>query len=99
MITREVLTACIMLIGLNTNSSGTIKKPPPTPNNPDNKPTTTLGKIVKVQHVKFAYLVTGQVDTIAWVEATDSGAFLDTLLAINAISGVDHTSTNVALHR
>ncbi len=65
----------------------------------NNKPTTTLGKIVKVQHVKFAYLVTGQVDAIAWVEATDSGAFLDTLLAINAISGVDHTSTNVALHR
>ena len=62
----------------------------------NSKPTATLTKISKVQYVKFAYLVTGQVDAIAWVEAPDSNAFRDTLLSINAISGVDHTSTNVA---
>ena len=63
----------------------------------NSKPTTTLGKISKVQHVKFVHLVTGQVDAIAWVEAPDSGAFRDVLLEINSINGVDHTSTNVAL--
>ena len=60
------------------------------------KPTTTLGKIVKVDKVKFAHLVTGQVDAIAWVESPDADAFLGVLLEINSINGVDHTSTNVA---
>ena len=61
------------------------------------KPTTIVAKIAKVAHVKFAYLVTGAVDAIAWVEAQDSSAFLDVLLNINSVSGVDHTSTFVAL--
>ena len=61
------------------------------------KPTTILGKIENTKNVGFAYLVTGQVDAIAWVQAPDSNAFLDTLLRINSISGVDRTSTNVAL--
>jgi len=61
------------------------------------KPTTTINKIAKVDHVRFAYLVTGQVDAIAWVEAPDSGTFRDVLLNINSISGVGRTSTSVAL--
>ena len=63
----------------------------------NSKPTTILGKISNVENVRFAYLVTGQVDAIAWVQAPDSGVFRDTLLAINAIPGVNRTSTNVAL--
>lgn len=63
----------------------------------NSKPTTTLGKISKVDKVRFAYLVTGEVDAIAWVEAPDSDAFRNTLLAINSINGVSHTRTNVAL--
>lgn len=62
-----------------------------------NKPTTIITKITKVAQVKFAYLVTGPVDAIAWVEAQDSGDFRDVLMDINAISGVGHTSTFVAL--
>jgi len=61
------------------------------------KPTAILKKIANTNNVGFAYLVTGQVDAIAWVQALDSNAFLDTLLRINSISGVDRTSTNVAL--
>ncbi|HZM24425.1 MAG TPA: Lrp/AsnC ligand binding domain-containing protein [Anaerolineales bacterium] len=61
------------------------------------KPTAILKKIANTNNVGFAYLVTGQVDAIAWVQASDSNAFLDTLLRINSISGVDRTSTNVAL--
>ncbi len=63
----------------------------------NSKPTTIITKITKVAQVKFAYLVTGPVDAIAWVEAQDSGAFRDVLLDINSISGVNHTSTFVAL--
>ena len=61
------------------------------------KPTAILKKIANTNNVGFAYLVTGQVDAIAWVQASDSNVFLDTLLRINSISGVDRTSTNVAL--
>lgn len=60
-------------------------------------PTTIVGRVAKVKNVKFVYLVTGQVDAIAWVEAPDSSAFRDALLSINSVSGVSHTSTNVAL--
>ena len=62
----------------------------------NSKPTTTINKIAKVQNVRFAYLVTGDVDAIAWVEAQDSNTFRDVLLNINSVTGVDHTSTNVA---
>ena len=60
------------------------------------RPTTIIGKIAKVPNVTFAFLVTGEVDAIAWVEAADSGGFGTALLAINAINGVDYTNTNVA---
>lgn len=63
----------------------------------NSKPTTILNKIGKVDHVKFAYLVTGEVDAIAWVEAPDSPTFRETLLDINSVSGVGYTSTFVAL--
>ena len=63
----------------------------------NSKPTTIIAKIAKVKQVKFAYLVTGAVDAIAWVEAQDSSAFRDVLLDINSVGGVDHTSTFVAL--
>lgn len=61
------------------------------------RPTTIVGKINKVTHVQFAHLVTGDVDAIAWVQAPDSQTFRDALLDINAVSGVGHTSTSVAL--
>ena len=63
----------------------------------NSKPTTIITKISKVDSVSFAHLVTGQVDAIAFVQAQDSGSFRDALLEINAISGVDHTSTFVVL--
>lgn len=61
------------------------------------KPTTIIGRISGVEHVQFAHLVTGDVAAMAFVDTPDSEAFLKTILAINAISGVDHTSTNVVL--
>lgn len=61
------------------------------------KPNTIIGKISNVENVRFAYLVTGQVDAIAWVQAPDSDAFRSTLLAINTVPGVNRTNTNVAL--
>lgn len=60
-------------------------------------PTTIVGRVAKVKNVKFAYLVTGPVDAIAWVETPDSSTFRDVLLNINSVTGVDHTMTNVAL--
>ena len=61
------------------------------------RPTTIIARISRVDNVNFAHLVTGLVDAIAFVQAQDSGSFRDALLEINAISGVDHTSTFVVL--
>jgi len=63
----------------------------------NSKPTTIISRIQKVDHVEFAHLVTGDVDAIAFVNAPDSDAFRDTILAINRINGVFSTVTNVAL--
>ena len=63
----------------------------------NSKPNTIINKVGKVENVIFAYLVTGPVDAIAWVQAPSSEAFRAALLDINAIPGVDRTSTNVAL--
>lgn len=63
----------------------------------NSKPTTIINKVGKVDNVKFAYLVTGEVDAIAWVETPDSLSFREALLDINSVSGVGYTSTFVAL--
>ena len=65
--------------------------------NGNSRPNTIINKVGKVENVIFAYLVTGPVDAIAWVQAPSSEAFRAALLDINAIPGVDRTSTNVAL--
>ena len=61
------------------------------------KPTTIIKRIQNVDHVKFAHLVTGKIDAIAFVDAPDSDAFRDSILAISSINGVLSTVTNVAL--
>ncbi len=61
------------------------------------KPTVIIDKINKVDNVKFAHLVTGDVDAIAFVDAQTPEGFRDALFAISKVSGVASTKTNVAL--
>ncbi len=61
------------------------------------KPSVIIDKINKVANVKFAHLVTGDVDAIAFVDAPSPDDFRDALFAISKVSGVASTKTNVAL--
>ncbi len=61
------------------------------------KPTTIIDKLNKVANVKFAHLVTGNVDAIAFVDAPNPDDFREALFAISKVSGVASTNTNVAL--
>ena len=59
------------------------------------KPTAILKKIANTNNVGFAYLVTGQVDAIAWVQAPDSNAFLDTCLLYTSPSPRDRQKSRM----
>ena len=61
------------------------------------KPSTIVDKISKVSNVKFAHLVAGLVDAIAFVDASTQDDFRDTIFAIGKVNGVASTNTNVAL--
>ena len=61
------------------------------------KPNSIVDKVSKVGNVKFAHLVTGLVDAIAFVDAPTQNDFRDAIFAIGKVSGVASTNTNVAL--
>ena len=61
------------------------------------KPSSIIDKISKVDNVKFAHLVTGFVDAIAFVDAPTQDDFRDAIFAVGKVSGVASTNTNVAL--
>ncbi len=61
------------------------------------RPSIIIDKLNKVPNIKFAHLVTGIVDAIAFVDAPNPGDFRDALFAISKVSGVASTNTNVVL--
>ena len=53
----------------------------------------TLTSIRAIPSVKQAHLVVGPVDCIAYIEAADSHGGMETLQAIRATPGVEHTDS------